>query len=94
MSATLGHTNEIAMKLKLSDQAKRRLEERAAQSGRDVAEYTSELVERAVTSPTIDEILAPVREQVAQSGMSEAELMDFGRDLLRKVRAERKAKPS
>ena len=94
MAATLGHTTEIAMKLKLSDQAKRKLEERAAESGRDIAEYASDLVERAVTSPTLDELLAPVRKQAAESGMSEKELMDFGRDLLKKVRADRKAKVS
>lgn len=80
------------MKLRLSDQAKRKLAERAAESGRDVAEYTSELVEQAVNRPTLDELLAPVRADFARSGMSEDQIMELGRSELGTLRQERKAK--
>ncbi|MGD0540161.1 MAG: hypothetical protein ABSB33_01455 [Tepidisphaeraceae bacterium] len=43
--------------------------------------YASKVLAEAVTAPTIDELLAPVRQQVAASRMSEEELMGFGREL-------------
>jgi chorismate mutase len=46
----------------------------------------------AITAPTIDEVLAPVRKQVAESGMSDEELDSFFRGILQEVRAEKNAK--
>ena len=92
MSAVPKRITEFAIKLRISQQAKEKLAQRAAESGRDVAEYTSELVEQAVTRPTLDELLAPVRSDFANSGMSEEEIMALGRDELESLRRERKAK--
>lgn len=78
--------------IRLSRRAREKLAERAAQNGQDVNHYTSELIEQAVTCPTLDELLAPVRDDFAKSGMSEEEIMELGRRELEVMRRERKAK--
>ena len=51
------------------------LEEKAKSSGQDVAEYVEALIEKDIDRPEmIDEILAPFRREVEESGMSEGEL--------------------
>jgi hypothetical protein len=65
------------LKLLLGSDTSERLKLRAAASGRAVADYAAALIEDAVTKPSIEEVLAPVREQFARSGMSEDELSDF-----------------
>ena len=85
-------TAELSMKLRLSEQARQQLEQRAAQSGRDLADYTSELVENAVSASSIEELLAPVHADVATSGMSDEQIMNLGQAELEALRRERKAK--
>jgi len=51
------------------------LEERAKVDGKDVAEYVESLIEQDIDKrKTLDEILAPVRRNFAESGMTEDEL--------------------
>ena len=51
------------------------LEEKAKSSGKDVSEYVEDLIEKDIDRPkTLDEILAPVRKNFAESGMTEEEL--------------------
>lgn len=51
------------------------LEEKARNNGKDVAKYVEDLIEKDVeTRKTLDEILAPVRKNFAESGMTEDEL--------------------
>jgi hypothetical protein len=90
--AAVPQTAEISITLRLSEDARRKLSERAEQSGQDVANYASNLIEAAVTQPTIDELLAPVRAEFAKSGLSEDELMDLGRQELAALRHEKKAR--
>jgi len=80
------------MKLRLSKAALEKLSDRATAAGEDVAAYASDLLERAVLKPSLDEILAPVRADFANSGMTEEEIMEFGKSLVQKVRDEKKAK--
>ena len=68
-----------------------RLRERAAASGQPVDVYASDVLVQAVSAPTIDELLAPVREEFARSGLSEQELMDLGRRELEALRAEKQS---
>lgn len=56
-----------------------RLRERAAAAGKDLASYAAEVIARDATRPSLDEILRPVREDFAKSGLSEEQLMDLGR---------------
>jgi len=85
-------TTETSVTLRLSEKARAKLAEQAARSGQDISAIASDLVEHAVTQPTVDEVLAPFRRQVAESGMSDEELDAFLRAELDAHRRERKAK--
>ena len=82
MDMTISIPDEIALKLK----------ERAAVSGQTVPAYTAQLVAETVVKPNIDELLAPVRDDFAKTGMTEDDLLEFGREMLTAVRQEKKAK--
>jgi hypothetical protein len=69
--------SSMTLSISLSPQAEAKLKEQAAAKGKDPTAYASELVEDAVTKPTLDEILAPFRKQVADAGMSDSELDEF-----------------
>jgi hypothetical protein len=94
MGTAVEQVSEFAMKLKLSKEAGEKLVQRANESGRDLASIASDLVERAVTQPTVDEVLAPFRKQVADSGMSEEELEAFFDDVREKAFQERHRRPA
>jgi hypothetical protein len=53
----------------------RRLDERVRERGGNRSGYIRELVEREIRKPTLSEILAPFRQQVKESGISDEELM-------------------
>ncbi len=67
----------MSLSISLSPQAEANLRQRAAAEGKDPTAYASELVENAVTKPTLDEILAPYRKQISESGMSDQQLDSF-----------------
>ena len=92
--ATATKTTETPVALRLSDRARAKLAEQAANSGQDISAVASDLIEHAVTRPSIDEIMAPVRKQVAESGMSDEELDAFFRSELEAHRREKRAKSS
>ena len=50
------------------------LESKAKMSGRDSAEFVEDLVMKEVNRPSLDEILAPFRRQVEESGITDEEL--------------------
>jgi plasmid stability protein len=65
----------VTITLSLSPEIERKLSDRAARSGRDVESLARELLERGINSePTLDEILAPFRRAVTESGVSDEEL--------------------
>jgi plasmid stability protein len=65
----------MTITLILPPETERKLQERAAHSGRDVSAPARDLIERGLKSePTIDEILAPFRAEVTASGIADAEL--------------------
>jgi len=79
----------MTLSVTLPPEIEAKLRERAAKNGQPLEVYASKILQEAITAPTIDELLAPVRKQVAESGMSEDELMALGQELLKKVRDER-----
>ncbi len=85
-------TTETLVTLRLSEAARAKLTEQAANSGQDLSEVASDLIEHVVTRPTIADIMAPVRKQVAESGMSNEELDDFLRGEIKAHCLEKKAK--
>jgi hypothetical protein len=90
--ATIEPTIDTPLTLRLTQQAREKLAQISRENGVDLAAVASELVERAVTKPSVDELLAPYRQQVKESGLSDEELDAFHRDLLQKVRDEKRAK--
>ena len=64
----------MTLQIALSPDVEARLRERAAASGSDMAAYAASLLDRALRQQSLDELLAPVRKAVAESGMSDEEL--------------------
>jgi hypothetical protein len=69
-----------------------KLRERAAADGQPLEVYASKVLAESVAAPNIDEILGPVRQDFAKSGLSEDEILNLGRKELKALRAEKKAK--
>jgi hypothetical protein len=90
--ATPGQTTDTPITLHLSERARAKLAEQAKSSGQDISAVASELIEHAVTRPSIDEIMAPVRKQFADSGMTDEQLDDLLHRELNAQRREKKAK--
>ena len=63
-------TVETTLTLRLSQRARARLDEQAASSGQDISAVASDLIEHAVTRSSMKEILEPVHQQAAASGMA------------------------
>ncbi len=82
----------MTINISLSPEAETKLRQRAAKLGQDPAVVASDLLEEAVRRPSVDEMLAPARRQVADSGWKEEELDDFFREVLKEVRHEKKAR--
>ena len=91
MATTVEPMTELAMKLRLSKQASEKLAQRATESGRDVDAVASDLIEQAVTQPSLSELLAVSQAEFLTTGMTEDEVMALGRDLVEKVRSEKAA---
>ena len=51
-----------------------KLAERALQSGQDAHSYVSQLVKDHLQKPSLAELLAPIRDDFAKTGMTEEEL--------------------
>jgi predicted transcriptional regulator len=85
-------TTDTTVTLRLSKGARAKLAKQAANSGRDVSAIASDLIEQAVTRQNVDEVLAPFRKQVADSGMGDKELDKFLHGELEAHRQDKKAK--
>ena len=68
------------------------LRERAKANGEDVASYAARLIQEALTAPSVDELLAPFRMQVEESGIRDDELDRLGEELRQEVRQEKQAR--
>jgi hypothetical protein len=85
-------TTELPITLRLSSRARATLLRQARDTGKDISQLASDLIEHIVTRPSIDDIMAPVHHQTAASGMSDQEIDDFLRSELEAHRREKKAK--
>lgn len=61
------------------------LRERAEAQGQDAAVYAAQLIHEALNSPSVDELLAPFRRQVANGGATDAELDALAEELRNEV---------
>lgn len=71
----------------ISDEAEERLRTRAQAAGLPVDKLAARLLEHQLAEPTIDEVLRPLRAEVAQSGLNEDELSE----MLERAKHERRA---
>ena len=67
--------------------------ERAAAHGQDVTEFVRQIIEKELQAPrTLDEVLAPVRKEFAESGMSDNELDTFFEEVRNEIWQEKHSK--
>jgi len=66
----------------------RRLSEKARQAGSDPASYVKSLIARDLEKSSLNEILAPFRQEVAASGITDGELMSLFEEAREDVRRE------
>ena len=74
----------------LTPDVKTALEQKAR--GKDIKTYIQKLIQKQALRPTLDEALAPVRQEFAESGMSEDELDEFMNSVREKAYQDRKRK--
>jgi hypothetical protein len=88
--------------ISLAPEAEVKLCKRAAENGLAPDAYARKLLEQALNggagaalsrhpAAALDEILAPFREEVEKSGMTDDELRDFFTEVRNEVRADRRA---
>jgi predicted transcriptional regulator len=75
----------MTLTLELPAETERELSALAKVSGRTPEAVAAELLERHLALRTMDEILAPFRKEVAESGMTEAELDAFFQEVRQEV---------
>jgi hypothetical protein len=84
---------EIPITLRLSKGAEAKLTERAAATGKPLAEYISTLVESAAKSPrTLAEISGAVYQRFLDSGTTDEELSEELEKAKHQMRAERRGR--
>jgi hypothetical protein len=66
----------MVLKISIDSDTEARLKKLADGAGKDVAEFVAELVEQAAAKPFLDEILAPLRAQFADSSTGDKQLVD------------------
>jgi hypothetical protein len=71
-----------------------KLRDRAKASGEEVAVFAARLLRDVLEASSADELLAPFRKEVAESGITDAELDQLGEELRNEVWQERKGKPA
>ena len=67
----------MTLTIKLPKEIGAALADKAKLSGRDSIEFVEDLVTKELSTPSLDEILAPFRRQVEESGITDDELDDL-----------------
>ena len=80
------------LQIPLSPDVEEILRERAKANGEDVSSYAVRLLQEALVAPSVEELLAPFRKQVEESGMTDAELNSLGEELRTDVGPEQQAR--
>lgn len=65
------------MTIDLPIEVKAALQRKAKATGKDVRVFVQDMIAKQAFRPSIDEILAPVRQEFEESGMSEDDLDSF-----------------
>jgi hypothetical protein len=78
--------------LKLAESEEQRLAQQAQAAGIDVQTYVERIVRAAASRPPLDEMLRPVHEAFAASGMTDDDLGDLLEQAKHEMRAQRHAR--
>lgn len=84
----------MTLAISITSDIEAKLRARAIDAGKAPEAYAAEVLARDVTRPTLDEILAPVRDDFAQTGMSDNQIMELGRSELEALRNDKSANPA
>lgn len=79
----------MELTISISEQIGHILQQRAKANGRNINDLVRNIVEDQALTPTLDELLAPVRKEVAEKGITENEIDDFMYSLRKKVKEEK-----
>lgn len=66
----------MTISVSLSPEAEAKLRQRAAAVGKDPAACASQILEQAVRRSSLEELLAPLREEFAASGTTDEQLIE------------------
>jgi hypothetical protein len=80
------------LQVPLAPETEEALRERAKANGQDAATYAARLIQEALSAPSVDELLAPFRKQVEESGITDEELDQLGEELRHEVWQEHQAR--
>lgn len=75
--------------ISLPPEEEKKLEERAAASGVEIADYVRQLIRKDISLPSLAELFAPVHRAVRESGISQAELDPVPQAAIHASRAKR-----
>ena len=84
----------MTVTLSLPPEMEKKLQERAAASGDDVAGFVHRLIEKELTFQAVNDALAPFRKQVEESGVTDEELTKFFEEVRDEVWREKHGKAS
>ncbi len=73
------------LQIPLTPDAEQMLRDRARATGEDVSVYAARLLKDALCAPSVDELLAPFRRQVEESGITDVNLDLLGESLRHEV---------
>jgi hypothetical protein len=80
----------MTLEISINPATETRLRQMAASAGKDVSAFVAQLVEQAAAKPSLDEMLAPLRRQFAESGATDDQLIEEITAAQQAYRAEQK----
>ena len=84
----------MTITITLRPEQEKRLAERAARAGQDVDAYVHQLIDRDLDAEHLDLILAPVRRQFEESGMTDDDLAALVEEVREDIWREEHGRPS
>jgi hypothetical protein len=90
LRTTLGANMSLTIQMQLEDEA--RLAMKAKDAGVDLPTYVERVLKVEISRPPLDEMLKPVWDAFADSGMSEEELSELLVSAKKQMRAERRSR--
>jgi hypothetical protein len=84
----------MTITIDLRPEQERRLAERAARAGQDIAAYVRHLIDRDIDAESLNAILAPVRRDFEESGRTDDDLAALVEEVREDIWREKHGRPS